>query len=40
MAKGDTVTFEKNTPHFHLLPTCMPKVDQSLLGIYEVLHLH
>ena len=30
----DTVTFEKNTPHFQLLP--MSKVDQSKLGIHEV----
>ena len=30
----DTVTYDKITPHFQLLP--MSKVDQSLLPIHEV----
>ena len=38
MAQDDTVTFNKTTPHFQLLP--MFKVDQSLLRIHEVSPLH
>ena len=33
MAQDDTVTLNKNTPHFQLLP--MSRVDQSSLRIHE-----
>ena len=33
MAQDDTVTLNKTTPHFQLLP--MSKVDQSYLRIHE-----
>ena len=34
MAQDDTVTFNKTTPHFQLLP--VSKVDQSSFYIHEV----
>ena len=37
IAQDDTVTFDKTTPHFQLLPMSM--FDQSLLRIHELLPL-
>ena len=34
MVQDDTITLDKTTPHFQLLP--MSKVNQSLLRIHEV----